>query len=128
MAALLVLATYEHFLSSKGLRYLMLLNLFCSAVGVVFSTVVCASIIPPILHCHKTHLRNTVWIHQPWATYIAPLSFTFDLIGGGEMVRLTIIPTCIAQISRPENLYVDTLAYPSYRRHLASVVDRAYAS
>ena len=34
----------------------------------------------------------------------------FDLIGGGEMVRLTLIPTCIAEISHPDKLYVNKLA------------------
>ena len=53
---------------------------------------------------------STVWLRQPWAIYAAPFSFAFDLIGGGEMVRTTIVPTCIAEISRPDKLYVDDVA------------------
>lgn len=51
--ALLVLATYEKLLVTKGLRYLLLLNLSCSALGVFFSTFVCRfsfshSFLPPL--------------------------------------------------------------------------------
>lgn len=43
MVGILALATYKQLLPSMGLRYLVILNLFWSAVGVLFSSVVCAS-------------------------------------------------------------------------------------
>ena len=43
------------------------------------------------------------------------------------MVRLTIIPTCIAQISRPEKLYVDICALVD-RLPMRSLMSNAYGS
>lgn len=41
MAALLVLATYKELLPRMGLRRLVLLNLYCGALGVSYSSFVC---------------------------------------------------------------------------------------
>ncbi|MCJ1281406.1 hypothetical protein MMC26_000725 [Xylographa opegraphella] len=127
--AILVLATYEKLLEVKGLRFLLLLNLACSALGVVFSTSVCM-LLPFAIAYHRacTYLvRPTVWLRQSWATYVAPFSFAFDLIGGGEMVRLTIIPTCIAKISHPDKL-TKTYNYLSGSYLLSGVGGAAFGS
>ena len=51
-----------------------------------------------------TFLHHLVWLHQTWTTEAALLSFLFDLVGGGDMVRITIVCKCIADISPPEKL------------------------
>lgn len=32
--------------------------------------------------------KTQVWSHQPWAFYVAPGTFVFDLIGGGDITRI----------------------------------------
>ncbi|KAL8819805.1 MAG: hypothetical protein Q9223_001842 [Gallowayella weberi] len=45
-----------------------------------------------------------VSLHRSWTTNAILCSFIFDLLGGGEVMRITIITTCIAQITPPEKL------------------------
>ena len=47
---------------------------------------------------------HSVWGHQRWATVAALLSFLFDMVGGGDITRLTIVCTVIAEMSPPEQL------------------------
>ncbi|KAL2049951.1 hypothetical protein ABVK25_009818 [Lepraria finkii] len=46
LPALLVLATFKELLVVVGLRHLIMLSMTCSGLGVLFSTVVCAFIVP----------------------------------------------------------------------------------
>ncbi|MCJ1350963.1 MAG: hypothetical protein MMC33_000945 [Icmadophila ericetorum] len=108
LPAILVLATYEHLLLRMGLRYLVLLNCVFSAASVGFSTTV-------------------FWLNYSWATYVAPLSFIFDVIGGSEMVRITIIITCIAEISPPDRL-TKTYNYISGTYLIAGMGGAAFGS
>ena len=50
-----------------------------------------------------------VWLRQPWATTVALALNIFDVLGGGDMTRMIMLTTCIAEISHPDNLYVATL-------------------
>ncbi|KAL8743194.1 MAG: hypothetical protein Q9190_004429 [Brigantiaea leucoxantha] len=68
-----------------------------------------------------------VWLDQPWTTQVALLSFVFDLIGGGEMVRLNIIITCIAEIYPPDDL-TKSYNYISAFYLLANMAGTAVAS
>lgn len=61
--------------------------------------------------------RETVWLNQPWATPVALLSFVFDLVGGGEMVRLNITITCIAEITPSNHLYALFLSFSKLIPH-----------
>ncbi|KAL6721974.1 hypothetical protein ACLMJK_001079 [Lecanora helva] len=45
-----------------------------------------------------------LWLHRDWAAPAALLTSGFDLIGGGALVRLTLINKCIADISPPDKL------------------------
>ena len=51
-------------------------------------------------------IRKIVWLHRDWATSAALLSFIFNLIGGGGLVRWTLICKHIGDISPPERLLV----------------------
>lgn len=47
-----------------------------------------------------------VWLHQTWTTEAALLSFLFDLAGGGDITRITIVIKCIVDITPPHKLCV----------------------
>ena len=61
-----------------------------------------------------TSIFAPVWLHQSWSTEAALLSVVFDLIGGGDSIRITMACACIANITPAENLWVQLLAF-SYR-------------
>lgn len=109
--ALLVLGIYKELLKQFGLRRLLILNLCCTSLAVLYSITSCKSM-PLNLCCSQlqtlslTPPCSLVWLHQEWTTKAALLSFLFDLIGGGDSVRITIICKCIADISPPEKLWV----------------------
>lgn len=98
---LLVLAPYNALLPRMGLRRLVLLNIVCSGLEVLYTLV-------------------ALWFHRDWGTLAALLSFVFNLIGGGALVRLTIIVTYIADISPPNQL-TKTYNYMSGFYYLANV-------
>lgn len=112
MTALLVLGVYKTLLERLGLRRLVVLSFCCSALAVLYSITACKSLLPrrqldlyfPLATLSLTSLHNLVWLHQVWTTQAALLSFLFDLVGGGDMVRITIVCTCIADVSPPEKL------------------------
>lgn len=70
--------------------------------------------------------RETVWLNQPWATPVALLSFVFDLVGGGEMVRLNITITCIAEITPPNHLYALSLNLSIPKQCFPKIISRSY--
>lgn len=107
MTVLLVLGIYKQLLARVGLRNLMLVSLFCSATGVFLSTIVCTFISFLSEFFRDSSAVYAVWLRQPWATPVALTLNTLDVIGGGEMTRMIIITTCIAEISHPDNLYVN---------------------
>ncbi|KAL8726068.1 MAG: hypothetical protein Q9166_006947 [cf. Caloplaca sp. 2 TL-2023] len=81
--ALLVLATYKELLPLVGLNRLVIASLCCSALAVLYSVF-------------------NFSLHQSWTPNAILGSFVFDLVGGGEVTRMAIIITCIAQITPPE--------------------------
>ncbi|KAL8688781.1 MAG: hypothetical protein Q9224_004800, partial [Gallowayella concinna] len=66
-------------------------------------------------------------LHRSWTTNAILFSFVFDLFGGGEVMRITIITTCIAQITPPEKL-TNVYNYISGIYLLASVSGAAIGS
>ncbi|KAL9103489.1 MAG: hypothetical protein Q9163_001485 [Psora crenata] len=48
-------------------------------------------------------------LHQPWTTNAVLLTFLLDVVGGGDITRITICISCIAAISPPDQLYVSYL-------------------
>lgn len=103
MAALLVLAPYKELLPFVGLRRLVVINICCSALAVLYSISNCKRL-APFLGSAVILTSVLVSLHQSWTTYAILASFVFDLIGGGETTRIIIVISCIAIISPPEEL------------------------
>lgn len=106
--ALVVLAAYQQLLPAIGLRPLLLLNVLFAALGVLFSAFFFS-------------------LHQSWSAYAILSTFIFDLIGGGDIVRITTSMTCIAAISPPEQL-TNSYNYISSLYFLGSVTGSAIGS
>lgn len=92
-----------------GLRRVLVLNLLCAALAVLYSVGSCESERSHLCSMHSatvmlTRCHDIVWLHRVWTTEAALLSFIFDLIGGGNSVRITMTCKCIADILAPENL------------------------
>ena len=85
----------------------MLVSLFCSAIGVSLSIIVCTYILQLFISVRSLPAVNVVWLRQPWATPVVLFLYIFEIIGGGDMTRTIIVITSIAEISDPDNLYVD---------------------
>ena len=92
-----------------GLRRLIFLNLCCAALGVSYSIAACKSpwcelsffiVMTGLL----SFAHTIVWLHQVWTTQAALLSFLFSLVGGGDLVRITLVCKCIADVCPPEKL------------------------
>ena len=106
---LLILGIYQRLLARVGLRRLLLVSLSCSAVGVFLSTVVC-TYSPFYSICFRDSIAGyAVWLRQPWTTAVVLILNLFDVIGGGDMTRMIMITTCVAEISHPDNLYVSSV-------------------
>ena len=110
MTALLVLGVYKTLLERLGLRRLVVVSFCCSALAVLYSITACKSLLQedklyfPIATPNLTSLHHLVWLHQVWTTEAALFSFLFDLVGGNDMVRVTIVCKCIADILPSEKL------------------------
>ncbi|KAL9010779.1 MAG: hypothetical protein Q9173_004316 [Seirophora scorigena] len=106
--ALLILGLYKELLQQYGLRRLVILSLCCSALAVLYSI-------------------SIFWLHPAWTAHTALLSSFFDLIGGGDIVRITIVSKCIADILPADEL-TNAYNYISGFYFLASVCGSAIGS
>lgn len=109
--ALLVLGMYKEVVERIGLRRVLVLNLVCAALAVSYSIASCQYngsqlLLPHSIIMMLTRYHDTVWFHHAWTTEAALLSFVFDVLGGGDVVRITMACKCIADIMPPENLHV----------------------
>ncbi|KAL9047922.1 MAG: hypothetical protein Q9206_006373 [Seirophora lacunosa] len=68
-----------------------------------------------------------LWLHPAWTAHTALLSSFFDLIGGGDIVRITIVSKCIADILPADEL-TNAYNYISGFYFLASVCGSAIGS
>ena len=105
---LLVLGIYKQLLPQVGLRRLLVVSLSCSAIGVVLSTFVCTYIYLCIESFGNLPVLQTVWLRQSWTTPVVLMLNICDIVGGGDMTRMIMTITCIAEISHPEKLYGNT--------------------
>ena len=97
-----MLHIYQSFLPAKGLRRILIFRLSMSAALVFTSILSCACNRSKRSQFELTGRADS--LHTSWAPIGILMSNIFEVIGGGDVIRIVACATCVADIVPPEHL------------------------